>query len=124
MHRAAMYLRRSTSKQEASLQDQEATIQRYASEQGVEVVARYCDDAISGADATKRPDFIRMIDDAGAGGFEAILIQRKDNGRHRGRLVRGALGIVPLAELDDGGNVSSHGQDWLPDEDSNLEPSG
>ena len=48
-------------------------------------------------------------------------ISQQDSGRYRGTLVRGALGIVPLAEREDGEDVSSHGKEWLPDEDSNLE---
>ena len=51
-------------------------------------------------------------------------ISQQDNGRYRGRLVRGALGIVPLAEGADGEDVSSHGKEWLPDEDSSYSALG
>ena len=54
---AVGYLRRSTSKQEKSLDDQRSEIERYAAEHGYEII-RWCeDDAISGDATEKRIGF-------------------------------------------------------------------
>ena len=68
------YLRRSTDKQEQSLDDQRTEVMRYADENGYEVVDEYVDDAVSGTSAAARPAFRRMIDDAGAGLFKAVIV--------------------------------------------------
>jgi DNA invertase Pin-like site-specific DNA recombinase/phage host-nuclease inhibitor protein Gam len=64
---AVGYLRRSTDRQEQSLGDQQAVIERYARDHGYEVVRFYTDDAISGTSADNRPDFQKLIADAGNG---------------------------------------------------------
>ncbi|PJA74533.1 recombinase, partial [bacterium CG_4_9_14_3_um_filter_65_15] len=45
---AAIYLRRSTDRQEKSLGDQRKEILRYAAEHGFEVLAEFVDDGVSG----------------------------------------------------------------------------
>ncbi len=64
MSRIALYLRRSTDKQDKSIEDQRTFLEGYASERGWVIVRTYCDDAISGDDIEKRVDFKRMLDDA------------------------------------------------------------
>ncbi len=59
-----MYLRRSTDRQEASLDDQRSAILRYAQEQGFAVGAEYVDDGVSGTSAAARKGFLGMIADA------------------------------------------------------------
>jgi DNA invertase Pin-like site-specific DNA recombinase len=60
--RAAIYLRRSTDKQEYSLDDQEKPILEFAHTHGHEIVARFVDDAVSGMSVNGRDDFKRMIE--------------------------------------------------------------
>ena len=64
MKPAAIYLRRSTDKQDRSIEDQRAEIHRYAEDHGYELVREYVDDAISGASTIGRKSFKRMIEDA------------------------------------------------------------
>ncbi len=75
---AVAYLRRSTDKQEQSIADQRAEIERYAREHGYRIVREYTDDAISGTSAEQRPAFQRMIADAPAGGFKAVIVWNSD----------------------------------------------
>jgi len=60
--KAAIYLRRSTDKQEYSLDDQEGPILEFAHRHGHEIVARFVDDAVSGMSVNGREDFKRMIE--------------------------------------------------------------
>ena len=75
---AVAYLRRSTDKQEQSIADQRAEIARYAGEHGYRLVGEYTDDAISGTSAEQRPGFQKMIADAPAGGFKAVIVWNSD----------------------------------------------
>ncbi len=76
---AVGYLRRSSDKQEASIQQQREAIERYAAEHGYKVVRWYIDDAISGDDTDKRLEFQRMIQDAErVGDFKAVLCWDQD----------------------------------------------
>ena len=73
---AVLYLRRSSDKQEQSIPDQRAFLERFAAQNGYSIVAEYCDDAISGSSAQARPDFLRMIQDAQQSGcmFKRIVV--------------------------------------------------
>jgi len=75
---AVAYLRRSTDKQEQSIADQRSEIERYARERGFRIVREYTDDAISGTSADQRPGFQKMVADAPAGGFKAVIVWNSD----------------------------------------------
>jgi len=79
--RLAAYFRVSTRSQGESdrlgLPTQEAAVQRYAIENGHELVDSYCDIGFSGATAD-RPDLARLLTDAADGRFEAVLVYRGD----------------------------------------------
>ncbi len=59
-----MYLRRSTDRQEQSVDDQRKALVRFAEERELSVVREYLDDAVSGVMTDDRKAFLRMIDDA------------------------------------------------------------
>lgn len=72
--RGVTYIRRSTSRQEASISDQRAQLKILAKTLGVTVVREYVDDAVSGDDIAHRLEFQRMVADASKGAFSIILV--------------------------------------------------
>lgn len=73
---AAQYLRMSTERQQYSIVNQAAAIQRYAVERGYSIVATYSDDGRSGVTIGGRTGLLRLIDDVETGQcpFAAILV--------------------------------------------------
>lgn len=61
---AVGYLRRSTDRQEQSIGDQKAVVERFAAENGLRLSHFYVDDAISGTSAIHRAAFQEMVADA------------------------------------------------------------
>ena len=73
---AAIYLRRSTDRQEKSLEDQRREILRYASEHGFGIAAEFVDDGVSGTSGETRKGFLAMLDEAKSPGraWQSILV--------------------------------------------------
>ena len=63
-NRAVGYVRRSTDRQEQSIEDQKKALQDYAAEHGLRLAKFYVDDAISGTSTLGRRAFQQMIQDA------------------------------------------------------------
>jgi DNA invertase Pin-like site-specific DNA recombinase len=63
---AVGYVRRSTDKQEASIEDQTAAVAAFAADRGYAVLRWYTDDGVSGDDTERRHGFQRMLADAQA----------------------------------------------------------
>ena len=63
MQQAIGYIRRSTDKQDESLDQQRAKLEAFAKSKGWALTTVYCDDAVSGSDMN-RPGLERLMDDA------------------------------------------------------------
>ena len=71
---AVGYARRSTDMQERSIPDQQAAVERWATEHGYRVLRWYIDDAVSGTSARGRDAFEQMMKAAENGrDFETVL---------------------------------------------------
>lgn len=71
---AVEYTRMSTDMQEHSISSQERMIHDYAKRNDINIIRKYSDEGISGQLASKRPDFLKMIDDSESGDFQYVLI--------------------------------------------------
>ncbi|MGX9855059.1 recombinase family protein [Limimaricola variabilis] len=77
--RVALYARYSTDMQNPlSVEDQFRIAERYAQQQGWEVVERFSDDAVSGAVSRDRPGFQRLSADLARGKFDVVLAESVD----------------------------------------------
>ncbi len=75
---AAGYIRMSTDRQDESPKQQKPAIIRLANQHGYKIVAWYRDEGITGDSFEERPEFCRMLNDAQAGKFMAILCWDQD----------------------------------------------
>ena len=107
MTRAAIYARFSSSRQrEESIADQVRVCTERAVREGWEVGATYADEARSGTDASRRPQFLRMVDDAQRGDFDVLLVykldrfarNRYDSAVYRSKLRRAGVEVVSATE--------------------------
>ncbi len=79
LRRAAIYARFSTDLQnDRSAEDQIAYCTTYAEKHGLQIVAKYADEAISGASIHGRHDLQKMLLDAHAGKFSVIIVEAFD----------------------------------------------
>lgn len=106
MNTAAVYVRVSSEMQldGRSLDEQERTCKAYCEKNGLEVVKLYRDEAKS-ASTNDRPDFQRMLTDARAGAFGAIVFyhtwrfsRNTEDGALMRRLEAGGIKLVSVSE--------------------------
>jgi len=71
---AVIYMRMSTDMQEHSIASQERMLRDYAERNNYLIIDKYIDEGISGQHASKRPSFMKMIDDSENGEFDTVLI--------------------------------------------------
>src|SRR5262245_35968851 len=76
--KAVLYLRKSTDKQERSIDDQRQALIDYAKKQSYRIVGEYVDEAISGDDTERRAGFLKMRDDTATGKFSVVLSWDQD----------------------------------------------
>lgn len=106
---AVGYVRRSTDRQEQSIEDQKNILQQYALEKGIRLNKFYIDDAISGTYTLKRKAFLKMIEDAERPSrkFDSIVVYdikrfgRVDNdeaGFYRHRLKMQGVQVIYVTE--------------------------
>jgi DNA invertase Pin-like site-specific DNA recombinase len=114
--RAAIYARFSTEKQsEASIEDQFRVCERIAEREGLDVVYRYSDAAISGGTA-QRPGYRAMLSAARRGEFEVIVAE--DSSRIWRELAEQWRALKELQDL--GVHVVGHGLDTRREESKIL----
>jgi site-specific DNA recombinase len=75
MHRAAVYARHSTDKQERSCEDQIHLCRQYAERNDLRVIIEQRDEAISGASTRNRPGLQFLLNDARAGRIDAVIVE-------------------------------------------------
>jgi len=111
---AVGYVRRSTDRQEQSIDDQKNILAKYAQDNGIRLNKFYVDDAISGTYTLKRKAFLQMIEDAERPSrkFDSIVVYdikrfgRVDNdeaGYYRHRLKMQGVEVIYVTE-----NVTVH----------------
>jgi site-specific DNA recombinase len=95
--RAVLYLRMSSAKQDASIDQQRDQLVGYAAQHGYPIVSEYLDEAISGDDTARRTEFLRMRDAAGRGEFSVVLCWDQDR---FGRFdpIEGGYWILPFRD--------------------------
>jgi site-specific DNA recombinase len=90
--RAAIYARVSTEDQaeRQTIQAQLDFLRKYCELHQIPVAGEYVDNGISGGTELKaRPEGLRLLDDAGLGRFDVVLVYRLDRSRRRTRSANG-----------------------------------
>ena len=132
MKRAVGYIRRSTDKQEQSLEDQQRSIEKYAENSGYKLVRFYKDDAISGVFTNSRIGFKEMIETASNSNrdFDYILVwdikrfSRGDSdeaGYYRHLLRQNEVEVIYISENfrgDDSDDLVLGTKQWLARQES------
>ncbi|HJN91172.1 MAG TPA: recombinase family protein [Dehalococcoidia bacterium] len=112
IQRVAIYARVSTQEQAKgySIDDQGDRLTDWAHVEGWEVVARFADPGASATSVKHRPQFRRMIDEAEAGTFDAVMVRelsrfarnRGDAAIYRSRLERAGVRLLSYQERTEG----------------------
>lgn len=106
MKKAAFYGRYSSTNQtEQSIEGQLHTCEKYAASNGIEIVRKYIDRAMSGT-SDNRPQFRQMIADSEKGGFDTVLVykldrfarNRYDSAIHKKKLRDNGVRVVSATE--------------------------
>ena len=106
MIRAVIYARYSSHAQkDASIEQQLRVCRQWAREHDIQIVAEYCDHAISGT-SDKRPEFLRMIKDSAKGRWERVLVykidrfarNRYDSAMYKARLKKNGVKVYSVME--------------------------
>jgi len=132
MKKAVGYVRRSTDKQEQSLEDQQGSIEKYAQNNGYKLARFYKDDAISGVFTNSRLGFKEMIEVASNGhrDFDYILVwdikrfSRGDSdeaGYYRHLLRQNGVEVIYISENfrgDDSDDLVLGTKQWLARQES------
>ena len=93
--KVAAYVRMSTDRQEDSPKQQRAEIKKLAERENCNIVTWYEDHGITGDSIDQRPEFQRMLRDAGKGAFSVILCDNQDRFGRFDSIEAGAV-ISPL----------------------------
>ena len=75
---AVAYYRMSTDRQETSIADQRKAVEKYAKDNGYQILREYKDEGVSGWKKAQRRGFQLMIDDAEHGDFKAVIVWDQD----------------------------------------------
>src|SRR5688572_442699 len=75
---AVAYYRMSSDRQETSIAHQRTSVEHYARENGYKLLREYADEGISGWKSGERLAFQRLIEEAKAGDFQAVLCWDQD----------------------------------------------
>lgn len=77
--RAVLYARYSSDNQRSeSIDAQIRAMRKYCSDNSLQIVNVYTDEAISGTSVSKRKAFLEMIDDSSKGTFDVVLVHKLD----------------------------------------------
>ncbi len=104
--RAVIYARYSSHAQkDASIEQQLRVCRQYAREHDLQIVAEYCDHAISGT-SDKRPEFLKMIKDSARGRWQRVLVykvdrfarNRYDSAMYKARLKKNGVKVMSVME--------------------------
>lgn len=78
--RVAIYVRVSSAEQRKghSLEDQSARLTEWAEREGWSIAATYEDPGVTATSVRKRAGFLHMLEDAGAGRFDRVLVKKRD----------------------------------------------
>ncbi len=106
MEKVVIYARYSSHAQkDASIEQQLLACRKFAREQDFQIIAEYCDHALTGT-TDKRPEFLRMVKDSGKRHFTRVLVykidrfarNRYDSAMYKTRLKKNGVKVMSVME--------------------------